>query len=68
MGEPFWGVLTAAVGLFMLVCGSLESKFPPYRLMAARSKVLWGVHVHRFYQVVGAIVIGFGLLMAAGLI
>ena len=46
----------------------LESEFVIYRLMAARSRVLWGENVHRFYQVVGIIVIVFGALVALGYI
>jgi len=36
--------------------------------MVARSKMLWGDNVHRFYQVVGAIVIVVGILAALGVI
>ena len=59
-----WGILIVLAGLFMLVCGSLKSKFIIYRLMVARSKILWGENVHRFYQIAGAIVIVFGVLVA----
>ena len=64
--HPIWGLLTAAAGLFMLVCGSLKSNFIIYRLMADRSRMLWGESVHRFYQVSGAIVIIVGALIALG--
>lgn len=63
-----WGSLTAAAGLFMLVCGLRKSEFVVYRLMAARSKVLWGENVHRLYQIVGLIVIVFGALVALGFV
>ncbi len=63
-----WGSLIVAVGLFMLVCGSLESTFIIYRLLVARSRILWGEHVHRFYQIAGAMVIVFGVLVALGYI
>jgi len=59
-----WGSSIMAVGLFMLVCGSLKSKFIIYRLMVARSRILWGENVHRFYQITGVIVIAFGSLVA----
>ena len=62
----FWGLLVVAVGTLMLVCGSLKSEFIIYRLMAARSRIMWGEHVHRFYQITGVIVIVFGVLMALG--
>ena len=62
-----WGILIVLAGLFLLVCGSLKSNFIIYRLLVARSKILWGDNVHRFHQVVGAIVIVFGVLVAAGI-
>ena len=49
----FWGLLMAAAGLFMLVCGTAKSEFIIYRLIVARSRILWGDAVHRFYQVSG---------------
>jgi uncharacterized membrane protein len=64
--NPLWGGLMVAAGLFMLVCGLSKSDFIIYQLMVARSKMLWGKHVHQFYQVVGAIIIVFGILLALG--
>jgi len=63
-----WGVLIVVAGLFMVVCGSLKSEFIIYRLMVYRSKILWGENVHRFYQIVGVIVIVFGALVALNII
>ena len=62
------GSLMMAVGLFMVVCASLKSQFIIYRLMVARSRILWGEHVHRFLQVAGTMVIVFGALVALGVI
>lgn len=64
--NPIWGLLMAAVGLFMLVCGSIKSTFIIYRLMAERSRMVWGDGVHRFYQISGAIVIIVGTLIVLG--
>ena len=64
--NPLFGLLFAAIGLFMLICGLLKSNFVIYRLMVARSKILWGENVHRFYQVVGAILIIIGILVSLG--
>ena len=61
-----WGILMVAAGLFMFVCGSSKSEFIIYRLMAARSRILWGDNVHRFYQITGTIVIVFGVLITLG--
>ena len=63
-----WGSLMVAVGLFMVICGSTKSEFIIYRLMVARSRILWGEKVHRFYQIAGAMVIVFGALVALGYI
>lgn len=59
-----WGCLTAAVGLFMVICASKKSEFIVYRLMVARSKILWGDKVHRFHQIAGAMIMVFGALVA----
>lgn len=64
--KPIWGSAFIAIGLFMLISGLLKRDFIIYRLMAARSKILWGENVHRFYQVVGAILIVVGTLVSLG--
>ena len=66
----FWGLLMAAAGLFMLVCGTMQSEFIIYRLMVARSRILWGKGdaVHRFYQVSGLIIVILGVLWVVGII
>lgn len=64
----FWGTLMAIIGLFMLVCGTVKSDFVVYRLMVARSRILWGDAVHRFFQVSGVIVAVLGILWASGVI
>ena len=64
--NPIWGLIIAAVGLFMLVSGLTKSDFIVYRLMIARSKMLRGENVHQFYQVVGAILIVLGVLATLG--
>lgn len=65
-----WGSLTATIGLLMLFAGTVRSEFILYRLMVARSSLLWGKGdaVHRFHQVSGLIVMSLGLLWATGLI
>ena len=63
-----WGTLMAVVGLFMLACGTVKSEFIIYRLMVARSRILWGKGdaVHRFYQVSGVIVMVLRRFMGLG--
>jgi len=63
-----WGILVVIAGLFLLIFSSLKSEFIIYRLLVYRSKILWGEHVHRFHQIVGIIVIIFGVLVAIGYI
>lgn len=31
-----------AIGIFMLICGITKSDFIIYRILVARSKILWG--------------------------
>ena len=59
-----WGVVTAAIGVLFFVWGRSQSGFVVYRLLAARSRILWGDRVHGFYQVVGVILVVVGLLLA----
>jgi hypothetical protein len=59
-----WGALMIAAGLFLVVCGRSKSELFIYRLLVARSKILWGDNVHRFHQIAGAMVVVFGLLVA----
>ncbi len=63
-----WGTVMALLGLFLLVSATLQTNFVLYQLLVARSQLLWGNHVHLFYQVIGAILVILGLLWASGVI
>jgi hypothetical protein len=63
-----WGIVMVAIGVLFVYWGNTESNFAVYRLLAARSRILWGERVHRFYQVVGAVLVVVGLLWAIGVI
>ena len=63
-----WGIVMMAIGVLFVYWGSTESGFSGDRLLAARSRILWGERVHRFYQVVGAVLVILGLLWAVGVI
>lgn len=63
-----WGCITAAIGLIMFIWGLRKSEFIIYRILVARSKILWGENVHKFYQVVGIMIIFFGILLVLGYI
>lgn len=68
--QILWGTLMSAIGMFMLVCGTLKTEFIVYRLLVARSRTALGEGdaVHRFYQLVGIILIVLGILWALGMI
>ena len=61
-----WGLIVAAVGALFIAWGRTRSGFVVYRLLVARSRVLWGEgdRVHGFYQVAGAMMIVFGVVVA----
>lgn len=60
------GLVVAAVGALFISWGRAKSDFIVYRLLVARSRILWGEgdRVHGFYQVVGSIMIVFGAVIA----
>ena len=66
--NALWGCLTAATGLIMFIWGLRKSEFIIYRFLVSRSKILWGEKVHKFYQVVGIMVVVFGILLVLGYI
>ena len=63
-----WGGLMLLAGLFLFISGTIKSDFIIYRLLVARSEILWGEKVHLMYQLSGGIILILGLLWALGLI
>ena len=59
-----WGAAVAAAGVLFFLWGRSQSDFVGYRLLAARSRILWGDRVHASYRVIGLILVGVGVLMA----
>lgn len=59
-----WGLIIAAVGALFIVWGRSRSDFVVYRLLVARSRLLWGDRVHAFYRVCGALMIIAGAFIA----
>jgi len=55
-----------AIGAFLSICGFLKSEFIIYKILASRSKILWGDKVHIFYAFVGILVAIMGILYAFG--
>ena len=63
-----WGLVMATIGGLFFFWARSQSESVVYRLLAARSRILWGDRVHSFYQVVGAVLVVLGLLWAIGVI
>ena len=59
-----WGLVIALVGGLFIFWGRARSSFLVYRLLAARSRLLWGDRVHGFYHVAGGLMIVAGVLIA----
>ncbi len=55
------------IGLFMCISALKKSEFIIYRLLVARSKILWGENVHRFLFVTGIILMGLSSLFFLGI-
>ena len=47
-----WGTVMAAIGALLAYWATIRSEFVAYRLLVARSRVLWGDRVHRFHQAI----------------
>jgi len=62
-----WGILTIIIGLFMLISSIMKSEFIIYKLLVARSKILWGENVHNFLMISGILIIIMGVLMTMGI-
>jgi len=59
-----WGVCLSAVGVLFIYWGRNKSTAAPYRLLVARSRLLWGDRVHGFFQVAGTLMVVAGALVA----
>jgi hypothetical protein len=66
--NELWGILIIVVGVLLFLGGRFKSEFIIYRFLVAKSRILWGDNVHKFYQVSGAMVVVFGILVLAGVI
>ncbi len=66
--DNWWGIIISLIGLFMFVSALRKSEFIIYKLITARSRVLWGDNVHTFYLIVGIILVVFGILVAVNII
>ena len=48
-----WGSLLILIGLFFMISAFMKSEFIVYKMLTARSRLLWKDKVHNFYKVVG---------------
>lgn len=62
--QTVWGIAMVVIGLLMSVGGLTKSEFIVYRILAMRSRPLWGDNVHVFYVISGLAVAAFGVLIA----
>jgi len=57
-----WGSLMLLVGLFIFISAIRKSEFIIYKLLVARSKILWGDKAHTFLAVIGVLIMGLSSL------
>ncbi|KAB3527445.1 hypothetical protein [Alkaliphilus serpentinus] len=57
-----WGSLMLLIGLFLFVSSIRKSDFIIYKLLVARSKILWGENVHTFFIMVSIVIMGLSSL------
>jgi hypothetical protein len=62
-----FGSILVVIGLFLFVSALMKSKNVVYNLFVARSKILWGDHVHSFLLVVGVVIMGLSSLFFFGI-
>lgn len=51
-----WGTLMLLIGLFIFISSLSKSNFIIYKLLVAKSKILWGENVHTFLLIIGIII------------
>ena len=59
------GVLIAVFGALLVIAAVTRTEFLPYRLVVARSRILWKNRVHEFHMAAGVMCIVAGLLIIA---
>lgn len=65
--DILYGSLMILIGLFMLICATRKSETFIYRMLVARSKMMWGNRVHRFHQISGILIIVWASLYMLGI-
>ena len=65
--DIIFGSLMILIGMFMLICATCKSETFIYRMLVARSKMIWGNRVHRFHQISGILIIVWAILYMLGI-
>lgn len=68
MNMVYFGILMIVIGLFFSISGFRKSEFIIYQVLVSKSRKIWGENVHKFYQIVGLIIILVGILVTLGVI
>ena len=68
MSIVYFGIIMILIGLFFSISGFRKSEFIIYQVLILKSRKIWGENVHKFYQIVGLIIILVGILVTLGVI
>lgn len=63
MNMVYFGIIMILIGLFFAICGFRKSEFIIYQVLVSKSRKMWRENVHKFYQIVGLIIIVVGILV-----
>ena len=67
-GEQWIGVLLVFLGLYFAICATLFPGIVLFKLKVARAESIFGEkNAHRFYLLLGIVLLAAGTLKAAGL-
>ena len=64
----YFGIIMILIGLFFCISVFRKSEFIIYQVLVSKSRKMWGENVHKFYQIVGLIIIVVGILVMLGVI
>ena len=68
MNLNYWGILMIVIGILLYLGGLNKSKFIIYRLLEARSKILWKENTHKFHQIAVLLIVIAGIVVSLGLL
>jgi len=68
MDKNLLGAIMILIGLFFSISGFRKSEFVIYQILVSKSRKMWGENVHKFYQIVGLLIIVVGILVTMGVV